>query len=157
MPLPTAKDLQTAAKEARSAGDDELYFHLKQQLKEISTEQGPLRRDWEGLPQPQLLAIDVVNGVEAENSADESIEPEPEAEPVATVPVTGAWARACACDNPDCSCDLTARLDEWSGYSVEDPAAAGGDGCGLDQLDPKDAARVERADCSEAEMMVWHS
>ena len=76
MPLPTVKDLQRAAKDARSAGDDELYFHLKQQLKKRSAEQGPLRRDWEGLPRPQLLAIDVVNGVQAENSTrDESVEP----------------------------------------------------------------------------------
>ena len=141
----------------------------------MAAQQGPLRHEWEGLTQPPLLGIEVVDGVVAETETgtrDATAEPEPEAE-LAEAPMVGAWARACACDNPDCSCDLTARLDEWSGYSAEELAAAGdsafsastgailssctAEGSRLDQLDSKNAGRVVRADWSGAEMMVWHS
>ncbi len=166
MPSLTVEQLTSALSKARIEGDDELYFHLKQQIKLMSGGHDPPRHDWESLTQPPMLPIRVVDGVatEAENGAhDMQVEPEPEALP-APVPKAGAWAEACACDNPDCSCDLTARLDEWSGYSEEEPPAALGDsvpsastGGRMDQLDSKEASCVVRADWSEAELLVWHS
>lgn len=152
MPTLTVEQLTSALSKARSDGDDELYFHLKQQIKQMSRGHDPPRHYWEGLSQPPLLPIEVVDGTAT--ACDKHVEPEPEAVPE-PMPEAGAWATACGCDNPECSCDLTARLDEWSGYSEEEPAEAL-EGR-LDQLEGKEAGRVVRANWSEAEMLVWHS
>ena len=158
MPTLTVEQLTSALSKARSDGDDELYFHLKQQIKQMSRGHDPPRHDWEGLSQPPLLPIEVVDGMAT--ARDKQLEPEPEGVSAA-IPGAGAWATTCGCDNPECSCDLTARLDEWSGYSEEEPADGLGDSMPsastvgrLDQLE--EDIHVVRADWSEAEMLVWH-
>lgn len=167
MPAPTIEQLTLTAKKARSEGDDELYFHLKQQIKMMGKNQAPPRPTWRGVPQPSLEAIELVDGVLAEaasNARGTIVEPAPEPE-LTPLPMSTAWTRSCACDNPDCSCDLTARLDEWSGYIAEEPPAAAADigtcsattSTRLEQLESNDAGSVVRASWSEAETMVWHS
>lgn len=148
-PAPSIEDLQADAKKARDEGDDEHYFFLKKKIKTMQGVQGASRPGWADLPPPPLMAIDVLDGQPAE--------PEPEPEPASAGEV-GAWAKACECDNPECGCDLTSRLDDWSGYEPEPepepeveiapPLAAAGA-----QPAAGSAVRVEWA---EAEAMVWH-
>ena len=149
-PAPSLVDLQADAKKARDEGDDELYFFLKKKIKTMQGAQGASRPGWADLPPPPLIAIDVLDGQPAE------LEPEPEPEPEPAVEV-GAWAKACECDNSECVCDLTARLDDWSGYepepepeeAVAPPPLAAADG------QPAVGSAV-RVDWAEAEAMVWH-